>query len=164
MKRMKRIKQATVALALTLSPALAGCAGGDDGVARAPSGLEVAPLTITQGTAVHRFQVEVARTTAEQAQGLMERTELAPDRGMIFPFPAPKFAAFWMHNTLIPLDMIFIRADGSIDRIAENTIPQTDTPVASGGEVAAVLELGGGTAQRLGIDESAMVRWPRGTR
>jgi uncharacterized protein len=156
-----RLTPLMLALTLMLSPALASCAAGDDGVTRAPSGLEVIALTISQSGTTHRFQVEVARTSAEQAQGLMERTTLAPDHGMLFPFPAPKFAAFWMRNTLIPLDMIFIRADGSIDRIAENTIPQSETPVASGGEVAAVLELSGGTAQRLGIDESATVQWAR---
>ncbi|MBA4753068.1 MAG: DUF192 domain-containing protein, partial [Sphingopyxis sp.] len=66
---------------------------------------------------------------------------------------------FWMKNTPIPLDMIFIRADGSIDRIAENTIPESLEPVVSGGEVSAVLELAGGTAARLGIDETAKVTW-----
>ena len=89
----------------------------------------------------------------------MHRTSLAPDRGMLFPFARPKFASFWMKNTFIPLDIIFIRSDGSIDRIAENTIPESPEPVVSGGEVAAVLELAGGTAARLGIDESAIIRW-----
>jgi uncharacterized protein len=111
------------------------------------------------GTKQHRFTVEVARTPAEQAQGLMNRTSLPANCGMLFPFPKPKYASFWMKNTFIPLDMIFIRADGSIDRIAENTIPESLEPVVSGGEVAAVLELAGGTAARLGIDESAVVRW-----
>lgn len=150
------------ALALGLLLALGACsgAGGSGGSsAQSPAGLDVIPLTVTQGGTVHRFTVEVARTTEEQAQGLMYRTELAPDRGMLFPFPQPKFASFWMRNTLIPLDMIFIRADGSIDRIAENTVPQSEEPVASGGEVSAVLELAGGTTARLGIDESAVVRW-----
>lgn len=150
------------ALALGLLPALGGCSGAGGGggsSAQSPAGLDVIPLTVTQGGTVHRFTVEVARTTEEQAQGLMYRTELAPDRGMLFPFPQPKFASFWMRNTLIPLDMIFIRADGSIDRIAENTVPQSEEPVASGGEVSAVLELAGGTTARLGIDESAVVRW-----
>lgn len=91
----------------------------------------------------------------------MMRTSLAPDRGMIFPFNPPKFASFWMKDTLIPLDLFFIRADGSIDHIAENAIPESLEPIVSGGEVAAVLELAGGTAARLGIDESATVRWER---
>ncbi len=149
--------------ALLLAPALGGCHySGAAGQQVAPSGLALAPLTISMNGTVHRFTVEVARSEEEQEHGLMGRTELAADRGMIFPFARPKFASFWMRNTLIPLDMIFIRADGSIDRIAENTIPQDDTPVVSGGEVASVLELAGGTAARLGIDESARVSWQPG--
>ncbi len=116
-------------------------------------------VTVRQGNQAHRFTVEVARTPEEQARGLMHRTSLAPDRGMLFPFPKPKFASFWMKNTFIPLDIIFIRADGSVDRIAENTIPESLEPVVSGGEVAAVLEVAGGTAARLGLDESATVSW-----
>jgi len=117
------------------------------------------PLTIRDGDMTHKFNVEVARTAEEQQQGLMFRTSLPADGGMIFPFEKPRFASFWMKNTLIPLDMIFVRADGSIDRIAENTIPESLEPVASGGEVSAVLELAGGTAARLGIDEDAVVTW-----
>jgi hypothetical protein len=144
--------------------ALAGCSdvGGNGGtatVAQSPAGLDEIEVTISQGTTVHRFTVEVARTAEEQSRGLMNRTELGADRGMLFPFAQPRFASFWMRNTLIPLDMIFIRADGSIDRIAENTVPQDETPVVSGGEVSAVLELAGGTAARIGIDEGATVRW-----
>lgn len=116
-------------------------------------------LTITQGATAHNFSVEVARTPEEQQHGLMGRTSLPPDGGMLFPFEPPKIATFWMKNTLIPLDMIFIRADGTIDRIAENTVPESLAPVASGGEVKAVLELAGGTAATLGIDESATVTW-----
>lgn len=143
--------------------ALAAC-GGPIGAtspdaATAPSGLETVPLTITQGSTVHRFTVEVAATEDQQSRGLMYRNELAPDRGMIFPFLQPKYASFWMRNTLIPLDLFFVRADGTIDRIAENAVPHDETPIASGGEVSAVLELAGGSAARLGIDESAIVRW-----
>jgi uncharacterized protein len=134
---------------------LAACASGGSEAAEAAATV----VTIDMGTKQHRFTVEVARTPAEQAQGLMNRTSLPANGGMLFPFPKPKYASFWMKNTFIPLDMIFIRADGSIDRIAENTIPESLEPVVSGGEVTAVLELAGGTAARLGIDESAVVRW-----
>ncbi len=120
------------------------------------------PLTITQGSMTHRFKVEVARTPEEQQRGLMFRTSLPKDGGMLFPFEHPRIASFWMKNTLIPLDMIFVRADGSIDRIAENTVPESLEPVASGGDVAAVLELAGGTAAALGIDETARVSWQDG--
>lgn len=117
------------------------------------------PLTITQDGKVHSFRVEVARTPEEQQKGLMGRISLPKDGGMLFPFPQPRVASFWMKNTLIPLDMLFVRQDGTIDRIAENTVPQSLEPVASSGEVAAVLELAGGTAAALGIDEGGTVRW-----
>ena len=138
---------------------LSGCTGADGASDNAPSGLDLAQVTIVDAGRSHRFTVEVARTAEEQRQGLMFRTDMADDAGMIFPFAQPKIASFWMQNTLIPLDMLFIRADGSIDRIAENAVPESLEPVASGGEVVAVLELKGGTAARLGIDESARVRW-----
>jgi uncharacterized membrane protein (UPF0127 family) len=83
---------------------------------------------------------------------------------MLFPFPKPRIASFWMKDTLIPLDMIFIRSDGSIDRIAENMLPETLEPVVSGGEVAAVLEVAGGTAADLSLDEDAKVTWTNGER
>ena len=161
---MLRLSRWGMMIAL-VAPALALCACGSggqrssDAEAVAPSGLDQIPLTIQMAGRAHPFVVEVARTPNEQAQGLMHRTELAANRGMLFPFNPPKLAAFWMKNTLIPLDMIFVRADGSIDRIAENTVPQSLEPVASGGMVAAVLELPGGTAAELGIDETASVRW-----
>ncbi len=148
---MKRLISAML-LALLLPFLLAGCGGGDG----------LTPLTITQDGKAHAFRVEVARTGEEQQKGLMGRTTLPKDGGMLFPFAAPKIATFWMKNTLIPLDMIFIRKDGSIDRIAENTVPESLAPVASGGEVVAVLELAGGTAAALGIDESATVSWQDG--
>lgn len=153
---------ALAASALSLGGCSAGGDAGGSGGTVAPSGLETVPLTITSGSRVHRFTVEVAASEAEQARGLMGRTTLGPNEGMIFPFRQPKFASFWMRDTLIPLDMVFIRAEGSIDRIAENTIPNDETPIASGGEVAAVLELAGGSAARLGIDESAIIRWGEG--
>lgn len=150
-----------LALALLCAmPVVTACnAGAASGAAQSPAGMDVITVTITSGTRTHEVRAEVARTEQEQARGLMNRSSLAEGTGMLFPFAEPKFAAFWMRNTLIPLDMIFIRADGTIDRIAENTVPHDETPVASGGMVSAVLELPGGTAARLGIDESATVRW-----
>ena len=110
---------------------------------------------------IHRFTVEVARTDEQQAQGLMHRESLAPDRGMIFPYPTPREASFWMKNTLIPLDMIFIRADGTIARIEENTVPLSLEPVASLEPVVAVLELAGGRSAELGIKPGDKVTWQR---
>ena len=146
------------ALALTLAVPMAGCS---QDASEAESARTIA-VTITAKDRTHRFNVEVARTDAEQDKGLMFRTSLPADGGMLFPFEKPRIGSFWMKNTLIPLDMIFIRADGSIDRIAENTIPESLEPVVSGGEVSAVLELAGGTAARLGIDETAKVAWKDG--
>ena len=142
------------AVALVMALPVAGC-GGESGSAQAGS----IPLTIKAPDKTHVFTVEVARTPEEQAKGLMFRTSLPENGGMLFPFEKPRFGSFWMKNTLIPLDMVFIRADGSVDRIAENTIPENLEPVVSGGEVSAVLELAGGTAAKLGIDESAVVTW-----
>ena len=125
----------------------------------APSGLDLAPLEIRSATGTHRFTVEVARSPDEQAQGLMFRTSLAADEGMIFPFPRPRVASFWMRNTLIPLDMIFIRADGTIARIAANTVPHSEESVSSGEPVAAVLEIKGGRSAELGLSEGDRVSW-----
>jgi uncharacterized protein len=125
----------------------------------APSGLDLAPLEIRSATGTHRFTVEVARTPDQQAQGLMFRTSLAADEGMIFPFARPQVASFWMRNTLIPLDMIFIRADGTIARIAANTIPHNEESVTSGEPVVAVLEIRGGRSAELGLSEGDRVTW-----
>ena len=143
------------ALALSLALPMAGCSSDASEEASAAT----IPVTITAAGKAHVFNVEVARTKAEQDRGLMFRTSLPESGGMIFPFEKPRIGSFWMKNTLIPLDMVFIRADGSIDRIAENTIPESLEPVVSGGEVSAVLELAGGTAARLGIEETAKVTW-----
>ena len=128
------------------------------------SGLPLAPLEIRSGGRTHRFTVELARSADEQAYGLMNRALLGPDAGMLFPFPQPRPASFWMKNTIIPLDMIFIRADGSIARIAANTEPLSLKSVGVSEPVAAVLEIAGGRAAELGIDESARVAWPGGPR
>jgi len=129
-------------------------------IERSPAGLEQVPLTITTASGkAHRFTVEVARTPEQQAQGLMNRESLGPDRGMIFPYEPPVAASFWMKNTLIPLDMIFIRADGIIARIEANTVPLSLDPVAAGEPVAAVLELAGGRSAELGIAPGAKVEW-----
>jgi uncharacterized membrane protein (UPF0127 family) len=125
----------------------------------APSGLSLVPLQIQSGGRTHEFTVEVAQTVEQQAQGLMFRETLGPNEGMIFPFPTPRPASFWMKNTLIPLDIIFIRADGTIGRIAVNTVPRSLEPVAFAEPVAAVLELAGGRSVQLGIKAGDRVTW-----
>jgi len=124
-----------------------------------PVQLKEVPLTIRSANGEHRFTVEVAASAQEQNDGLMYRRSLAPDRGMIFPYDPPQSVAFWMKNTLIPLDMIFIRADGTIARIAANTVPLSLDTVPGGEPVAAVLEIAGGRAAELGIREGDRVSW-----
>lgn len=108
----------------------------------------------------HSFMIEVAGTENEKALGLMFRTELKDDQGMLFPYPAERSLQMWMHNTYIPLDMLFIRADGVIARIEERAEPLSDRVISSGSPVLAVLELPGGAAERLGIKAGDRVRYP----
>jgi uncharacterized protein len=117
------------------------------------------PLEIRTAKGKLNFKVEIARTPEEQARGLMFRTSLPDFGGMIFPMVPPREASFWMKDTVIPLDIIFIRSDGTIARIAANTIPYDLTPVTSGEPVVAVLELAGGRAEALGIAENDRVIW-----
>lgn len=124
------------------------------------TGLRHVPLTIASANGVHRFDVDVAATPAQQERGLMFVKAMAPDKGMIFPYDPPQDVSFWMHNTLIPLDMVFIRADGTIARIA-TAKPLDDTPVPSLEPIVAVLELNGGRAAELGIVAGDKVAWSR---
>ena len=141
---------------------LAGCQAQPGGAA--PSAAEQVarvPLTIQTARGVRRFMVEIARTEQEQERGLMYRTALPADGGMIFPMEPPRPATFWMKNTPLPLDMIFIRADGTIARIAAETVPYSLDMVESGEPVAAVLEIIGGGAAAAGIEEGDRVSWPQ---
>lgn len=97
------------------------------------------------------IDIEVAESEDEKAYGLMFRTSLADARGMLFPYGKPRELTMWMHNTYIPLDMVFIRADGTVHRIEVRAEPLSDRIIGSGGEVSAVLELAGGAAERLGL-------------
>lgn len=156
-------------VAVASAMALLGCRGEAGTAATQAAGsqpgrpaLPVVALQIRSGDRTHGFSVEVARTEDEQARGLMFRESLAPGAGMLFPFERPRPASFWMKNTLIPLDMIFVRADGSIARIAARTVPHSLESVGVGEPVAAVLEIAGGRAAELGIREGDRVAWPGG--
>jgi len=107
-----------------------------------------------------RFSVEVADDPAERAQGLMFRDALAADHGMLFVYAAPQAVAFWMKNTRLPLDMLFIRADGIVSTIHENAVPFDETAIPGGDAVQFVLEINGGLARRLGIAPGAELRHP----
>ena len=123
------------------------------------SGLAVIPLSVTSAGKVHRFQVELARSDAEQEKGLMFRTAMGADEGMIFPMNPPRRAAFWMRNTVIPLDIIFIGSDHRILNIAARAVPYDERPLPSAGAAAGVLELNGGRAAALGIGPGDRVDW-----
>lgn len=123
------------------------------------SGLEVISLTVTNGKKVHKFQVEVAETPKDQAKGLMFRTKMGPDEGMIFPRDGYSQASFWMKNTPLSLDIIFIGNDGRISNIAANTVPYSLESVTSDGIASAVLELNAGRAAELGIVPGNKVEW-----
>ncbi|HEY2228013.1 MAG TPA: DUF192 domain-containing protein [Xanthobacteraceae bacterium] len=131
-------------LALTLIVALIASAGD-------LAAAELQTLEIASKSGVHTFQVEMAITPEEKEHGLMFRRELPDGQGMLFDFQFDQNVAFWMKNTYIPLDMLFIRSDGRILRIAENTEPLSERNIPSGGPVRAVLEVIGGTAKKLGI-------------
>ena len=108
-------------------------------------------LRIVSAQGEHVFLIEVADKPRERSQGLMYRRELAPDAGMLFDFEEQRPVSMWMKNTYISLDMLFIRRNGTIVNIAENTVPFSLQSIPSGAPVLAVLEVIGGTARRLGI-------------
>jgi uncharacterized membrane protein (UPF0127 family) len=112
---------------------------------------ELQTLEIASKNGVHAFSVEMAVTEPEREKGLMFRKELPEGNGMLFDFHREQEVGFWMQNTYIPLDMIFIRGDGRILRIAENTEPLSTRIIPSNGPVRAVLEVIGGTARKYGI-------------
>jgi len=117
-------------------------------------------LEIASKTGVHIFSVEVVDNDADRAKGLMYRKELPEGRGMLFDFHRDQEVSFWMQNTYIPLDMIFIRGDGRILRIEENTVPLSTRMIPSRGPVRAVLEVIGGTSRKLGIAPGDRVASP----
>ncbi len=108
-------------------------------------------IQIVSASGVHAFTVELAATDAEREKGLMFRKELPEGQGMLFDFQQDQPVAFWMHNTLISLDMLFIRGDGRIMRIAENAKPESDDLIPSGVPVRGVLEVIAGTTRAMGI-------------
>jgi uncharacterized protein len=132
------------------------CALGGPG-ARAAS---IQPLEIVTKNGVQVFAVEMATTDEEKEKGLMFRKELADGKGMLFDFTPEQEVSMWMKNTFISLDMIFIRADGRILRIAENTEPQSTRIISSGGPAKGVLEVIAGTARKYGIAPGDRVGHP----
>jgi uncharacterized membrane protein (UPF0127 family) len=117
-------------------------------------------LSIATASGPITFVVEIADDDAERTRGLMFRESLAPNAGMLFDFKREQHVSFWMKNTLIPLDMFFIKSDGRIVRIARRTVPHSEEGIASGEPVQAVLETNAGVADRHGIKPGDTVRHP----
>jgi uncharacterized membrane protein (UPF0127 family) len=137
--------------------ALALLAAGAVGADAALAALKQSSLTIDTAAASQRFTVELAVSAEDQAQGLMFRRSLPRDAGMLFDFGKTRPAEFWMKNTLIPLDMLFIAADGHIADIHERAVPMSEATIESKVPVRAVLEVNGGTVARLGIKEGDLI-------
>lgn len=108
-----------------------------------------------------RFAVEIADTPAARNQGLMHRSSMPRFSGMLFIYEAPTQASFWMRNTLIPLDMLFVDQTGLVTHLHQNAIPLDETPIYGGDQVLMVLEINGGMAARLGITEGSVLRHAR---
>ena len=132
---------------LLLLVALLGAPAWAEGLLTFPTGA----VTIETATAKVPIQIELATTDPQREQGLMYRHKLAADAGMLFLYTSPQPIAMWMKNTLIPLDILFIRADGTIVNYRERAVPESLETLPSDGAVTAALELNGGTVARLGI-------------
>jgi uncharacterized membrane protein (UPF0127 family) len=147
-------RRALLSLALALAfgaPALAKCP-------QRPQSLRTEPLSIDTRHGTVRFTTEIADTDQTREIGLMCRKHLAPDRGMLFDFKQSRGGiAFWMKNTLIPLDMVFIAADGHVVSIAHDARPHDETPIPAGAVVLGVLEIAGGRAAALDIQPGDLV-------
>jgi uncharacterized protein len=159
--RRSLLVAASLAAVLTYAVQPAPSLSAPAAQARSPAGLPLAPLKIRSGRHVHRFTVEVVVTPEQQERGLMFRPRVGPNEGMIFPMSPTRVATFWMRNTMVPLDMVFIRANGTIARIAVNTVPYSLDTVSSYEPVASVLELAGGRTVELGIKANDRVVWHR---
>jgi uncharacterized protein len=143
-----------IALALIPVAALAQATGEPQPI------LDQEPLTIETAGGPVSFLVEMARTPAEQSRGLMFRTLVPPGTGMLFVHERPRQVSMWMRNTPTSLDMLFIDEQGTIESIARDTTPLSETVISSNGPIAGVLEIRAGEAERLGIQEGDRVRHP----
>jgi len=162
-----RVRRALLLAAafIAFGGATPSCRNGrsDGGPAPAPT---VAAAASTPTVVLHgrdgrniTVRVELARTEAERTRGLMYRNHLEPDAGMLFLFPRPATLAFWMKNTLIPLDMLFLDSERRVVGIVENAAPETETPRQVGGDSQFVLEVGGGLTRQWGVTAGSIVEF-----
>lgn len=144
-----------------LSRAIAAlCVCGAGGLAQAETGCAMDKVLVSGDFGEAIFTVEVADDSSERARGLMHRESLAASAGMLFVFEAPRPAAFWMKNTLIPLDIIFADRTGTVRHIHENAIPHDETPIPGGDDIFAVLEINGGLSARFGLSDGDILQHP----
>lgn len=131
------------------------------GLARAaPPAPAIDDLSIATTSGDHHFTVEVMRTRDQLERGLMYRRQMAPDRGMLFDFGSPQPVSMWMRNTYLPLDMVFIAADGRVVSVKQDAEPLSEAIIPSGGDVLGVLEVNAGTAARIGVKPGDRVADP----
>lgn len=138
-------------LAVVAVLTLAACADSSEA-------LPLETITVDTRHGTRTFSVEIAADMKSQERGLMFRKEMDPDAGMIFVFDPPQIVSFWMKNTFLSLDMLFVRADGTISTISANAKPLSETSISSAEPVRAVIEINGGRAQALGIAPGDKVR------
>ena len=130
-------------------------------LAQPQTGLPTTEIVIQTAGGRHKFKVELAATPDQMARGLMYRREMAADHGMLFDYGRDQAGiSMWMKNTFIPLDMLFVKSDGSVLNIAERTVPGSLASVSAAGAVRVVIELNGGTASRLKIKPGDKVLHP----
>jgi uncharacterized membrane protein (UPF0127 family) len=144
-------------LAVLVLTFASGCALAASGP---QTGLPVEAIIIDTNAGPHTFKVEVAADDESREIGLMFRKTMAPDAGMLFDFHTSQAVSFWMENTILPLDMLFVRADGTIARVKENAVPYSRETIPSGAPVQFVIELNAGRAQALGIKEGGHLQAP----
>ena len=159
--RPKRLARLACAALVALVP-LAACNDPfvDEAVAATPTQLDMVTVRIEAGKKTHSYRAEVARTPEQQAQGLMHRKAMARDAGMIFLFPEPRMASFWMANTYLPLDIIFISPQGRVVNVGEG-VPLSTATVESTDWAGAVLELNRGEAARIGLKPGDKISWAK---
>jgi uncharacterized membrane protein (UPF0127 family) len=150
-----------LALALAIAwPQASAFAQQGQPIVAAQTGLRIERLSIATPKGVRTFRVEIADTPRSREIGMMWRTQVPVGTGMLFNFKTPQQAYFWMENTLVGLDLIFIRSDGTIANIAANATPLSRQAIPSNGNILAVLEIGAGQAQKLGLAAGQVVRHP----
>ncbi len=154
---MLRLAAAFV-MVLSLTPA--ACADAAPEPADAPAAVDFreTPLTLETASGAHRFTAEVAETPAQRERGLMFRETMPEDHGMIFDYHHDANISMWMKNTILPLDMVFISADGTVFDVVKGAVPYSLDVISSGGMVRAVLEVNAGTVDRIGIRRGDKVR------